>query len=50
LVLPPTSLEKQWRPSVNDRKLTLGEKGEAMELWAAHIERLVMPEGVKALR
>lgn len=26
------------------------EKREAMEKWADHIERLVMPEGVKALR
>jgi len=26
------------------------EKREAMEKWANHIERLVMPEGVKALR
>ena len=26
------------------------EMGEAMELWADHIESLVMPEGVKALR
>ena len=33
-------------------KLTryVGEKREAMELWADHIDRLVMPEGVKALR
>jgi len=27
-----------------------GEKRDAMELWVDHIERLVMPEGVKALR